>query len=77
MAKNKQKGSGSFYVPRAAIKKLLATGDKAKWLIPAYLKIAAHTDETGLYSTAGHSSIRKTLRRNKDDAIGFVCYWFC
>lgn len=69
---NKKKGSGSFCIPRKAIDKLLQTGDKAKWLIPSYLKMAAHTDATGVYSTAGHSSIRSTLRRNKDDAISFV-----
>jgi len=72
MEEKSKKGAGSFYVPKEAINRLLGTGEKAKWLIPAYLKIAAHTDESGIYSTAGHSSIRRTLRRNKDDSIGFV-----
>ncbi|RLD05576.1 MAG: hypothetical protein DRI65_08515 [Chloroflexota bacterium] len=71
MGSNK-KGSGSFCIPRKAIEKLLQTGEQAKWLIPSYLKLAAHTDVTGLYSTAGHSSIRSTLKRNKDDAIRFA-----
>jgi hypothetical protein len=68
----KKKGSGSFCIPRKGVEKLLTTGNRAKWLIPAYLKIAAHTDESGLYSTASHSSIRKALRRNKQDAQGFL-----
>ena len=68
----KKKGTGSFCIPVKAIDALLLTGKEAKWLIPAYLKLAAHTDATGIYTTAGHSSIRKTLRRNKPDSIGFI-----
>jgi hypothetical protein len=68
----KKKGTGSFCIPVKAIDILLLTGKDAKWLIPVYLKLAAHTDETALYTTAGHSSIRKTLRRNKPDSIGFI-----
>jgi len=69
---SKKRGSGSFCIPRKAIDKLLQTGDQARWLIPAYLKLAAHTDATGVYSTAGHTAIRRTLKRNKDDAIRFT-----
>ncbi len=70
--RSKKKGSGSFFIPRKAVDALLQTGDQARWLIPSYLKLAAHTDAEGLYTTAGRTSIRKTLRRNKDDSIKFT-----
>ncbi len=68
----KKKGAGSFCIPREAVEILLRTEGKSKWLIPSYLKIAAHTDASGIYSTASHSSIRKALKRNKHDAQGFI-----
>ena len=70
--RSKKKGSGSFFIPRKAVDALLQTGDQARWLIPSYLKLAAHTDAEGLYTTAGRTSIRKTLKRNKDDSIKFT-----
>lgn len=66
------RGTGSFCIPRRAVEILLQTEERAKWLIPAYLKLAAHTDRSGLYSTAGHTSVRKVLRRNKQDAQRFI-----
>ncbi|MCP4988025.1 MAG: hypothetical protein GY928_18830 [Colwellia sp.] len=63
---------GSFCIPVQAINILLETGKAAKWLIPSYLKIAAHTDATGMYSTAGRTSIRRTLRRNKPDVMCWI-----
>jgi len=68
----RKKGSGSFCIPRAAVEVLLDTTSMAKWLIPSYLKLAAHTDANGVNTTASHTSIRQTLRRNKDDAKKFV-----
>lgn len=70
--RNTNKGQGSFCIPTQAISILLHTGKRAKWLIPAYLKIAAHTESRGMYSTAGRASIRKYLRMNKPNSIKVI-----
>lgn len=57
----------SFAVPRAAIKALLDAHADAV-TIGAYLTLAAHTDKTGQFSTAGLKAVRENLGIDKPRA---------
>jgi hypothetical protein len=55
--KNKEnKGQGSFRIPEEALNILLKSRAPA-WQITVYLTLARFTDESGMYSTAGHDAI--------------------
>ena len=62
--KNTPRGSGSFCVPRAAIKALLANNATA-YEICTYLALARYTDASGRYSTAGITAVNKATGANK------------
>ncbi len=63
--KNSGKGSRSFAVPHAAINALLQAQADAV-TIGAYLKLAAHTESSGQYSSASVTAIQNAVGGGKD-----------
>jgi hypothetical protein len=64
MNTSKKKGNASFCVPRAAIAGLLAAQATADE-IAVYLILARFTDETGVFTPAGHSAMNRYTGGNK------------
>lgn len=62
---SKSNGSGSFAVPRAAIQALLKAQADAV-TIGAYLKLAAHTEATGQFSSASVTAVQNAVGGGKD-----------